>query len=663
MTQHHPQSFSFSFSSILLINFIIHQIKTKFNSNSNSISISNSLYLFNLNLIKISTLLLLFNSTSISIFNVNAQSQPLPCQRWAQQTTISITPNSNSNQFIHSNSTLWIQGGQIKSSPDQINHTWTNALLSLDLNTPWNAGSPHLNLIIKDNSNPYFPPSVSLGSLWSSNDGQSLYQWGGQFADNPIISPGPMNPFKFDLQSLTWSSINPKGDQVLRASEGASALVPNLKDPSKDHLGYYFGGHLDWASVPNWSNLTPRVFLDSILEFDLSSSSWKNYSSFAPSSVSGFNNATTESSPTIRADGTLTYVPSIGTNAKGALVSIGGGQNFQSTTQNSNRSIDNSALDVFDLETKSWVKQATQGDIPPPRVNHCAVRGTAKVNGEPQHQIFVYGGQIVNGSSQSTDLYVLSIPGFIWTFVGDRLNSQPSARAGHTCDLIGSQMIVIGGYVASDLLCDSQSVYVFDTTSLSWQSSYKPGLPYRTPDRFASKLGGTGIGYSTSSAGSCIGGDGSNDKDMTIKYKSSTSNSSRLGSIVGGVLGSLVGLFIILLILLLLRKRRKAQERERDQLESLEREKIHSNSSPNPDRAISASYFGSDLGGMIGGSIGSRDEMSQHLFHQYYPAASDDPEHDTEGFEPQFSTRLVPRQALRVMNPENSNPIHLPHET
>lgn len=140
-----------------------------------------------------------------------------------------------------------------------------------------------------------------------------------------------------------------------------------------------------------------------------------------------------------------------------------------------NRSIDNLALDIFDIGTNSWVKQATQGQIPPPRVNHCAVRGTAKVNGVPHHQIFVYGGQvrlgfifdllilislislpsqIVNGSSQSTDLYMLSIPGFTWTFVGDHLNAQPSARAGHTCDLVGSQMIVIGGYVASDLLCD-----------------------------------------------------------------------------------------------------------------------------------------------------------------------------------------------------------------
>lgn len=633
----------------ILHNPIIITIKSSFKSTTNSKL--HHLFIFS-SLFTIST----------TFISVNSQSQPLPCQRWAQQTTISTT-STDPNDL---NATLWIQGGQIKTSPDQSTNTWTNALLSLDLTKPWNAGSPALNLIIKDSLNPYSPPAVSLGSLWSSNDGQSLYQWGGQFADNPYISPGPSNTFKFDTQSLTWNQINnTMGDQVLRASEGASALVPNLGSNS-NHLAYYFGGHLDWASVPNWSNSTPRIFLDSIIEFDLGSLSWKNYSSFAPSSVSGFNNATAESAPTIRADGTLTYVPSIGTKSKGALVSIGGGQNFQSTTQNSNRSIDNSALDVFDLETKSWVKQATQGDIPPPRVNHCAVRGTAKVNGVPQHQIFVYGGQIVNGSSQSTDLYVLSIPGFIWTFVGDRLNSQPSARAGHTCDLIGSQMIVIGGYVASDLLCDSQSVYIFDTTSLSWQSSYKPGLPYRTPDRFASKLGGTGIGYSTSSAGSCIGGDGSKDKDMTIKYKSSTSSPSHVGAIVGGILGAIVGLFIILLILLLLRKR-KNQAREREKQDRLEREKMNplSSSSPNPDRVISASYFGSDLGGvsgMMSGSIGSREEMSQHLFHQYYPAASDDPEHDTEGFEPQFSTRLVPRQALRVVNPEDSNSVPLPND-
>lgn len=82
----------------------------------------------------------------------------------------------------------------------------------------------------------------------------------------------------------------------------------------------------------------------------------------------------------------------MGTDSKGVLVSIGGG--------NQNQLVDNTIIDVFDIGAGGWVRQATQGDIMTPRVSHCAVRGTAKVNGQLQHQIFVYGGQASNRTTQ-----------------------------------------------------------------------------------------------------------------------------------------------------------------------------------------------------------------------------------------------------------------------
>ncbi|MBW0553315.1 hypothetical protein O181_093030 [Austropuccinia psidii MF-1] len=593
-------------------------------------------------------IIVIFKFTSIQ-----SQSQPLPCQRWAHQSTISNSNPSSSTPI--SNLTLWIQGGQVKTTPDQKSNTWTNALLSLDLSISWNAGSPALSLIQKDNSNPYSPPSVSLGALWSNDQSQSLYLYGGQFSDNPTVLPGPSNVFQFDLKSKSWKSINStntSNDQpVQRVSEGASALVPNMGS-NQNPLAFYFGGHLDWASVQGWSNSTPRVFLDSIVQLDLGSLIWSNYSSFTTNPNTNLINATPEGAPTIRADGTLTYVPLVGNSAKGVLVSIGGGQNFQSTNQNSNRSIDNSALDVFDLATKTWVKQATQGKIPSPRVNHCAVRGTAKVNGNAIHQIFIYGGQIVNGSSQSTELYVLTIPGFTWTFIGDNLNSQPSARAGHTCDLVGNQMIVIGGYVASDLLCDSQSVYIFDTTTFSWKSTYTPNLPYKTPDALVELVGGSGIGHSTSSAGSALGGDGSNELDQSTR-SSEQFHQSNIGAIVGGILGTIVGLILIILAWFIVKRQAKRKAlAEIEAAAALEREKA---TTSNPRTTFL------DSEGFGFGSTGSEEMMSNTFcmppdkrFESYAPA-SDDPEHDTEGFEPQFSTRLVPRQQLRVMNPENDD--------
>lgn len=72
-----------------------------------------------------------------------------------------------------------------------------------------------------------------------------------------------------------------------------------------------------------------------------------------------------------------------------------------------------------------------------PRVSHCAVRGSAKVNSKLQHAIFVYGGQPSNRTTQmaqgqNSDVYILLLPSFTWHYMGDRLPSAPPGRAGHS---------------------------------------------------------------------------------------------------------------------------------------------------------------------------------------------------------------------------------------
>ena len=132
--------------------------------------------------------------------------------------------------------------------------------------------------------------------------------------------------------------------------------------------------------------------------------------------------------------------------------------------------------------------------------------GSAIVNGQEQHQIFVYGGHASNRTTQiqegqDTDLYVLSIPSYTWTFVGNNLTSQPVARAGHTCELIGDQMIVVGGYISDEYLCEQPGVYLLNTTSLSWSTDYVPGTSYQTPQMLRSLIGGSGISNSTGGSG------------------------------------------------------------------------------------------------------------------------------------------------------------------
>lgn len=52
-------------------------------------------------------------------------------------------------------------------------------------------------------------------------------------------------------------------------------------------------------------------------------------------------NSTFEAAPLLRADSTLTFIPGMGTDGKGLMVSIGGG--------NANQMLDNSILDVYDI--------------------------------------------------------------------------------------------------------------------------------------------------------------------------------------------------------------------------------------------------------------------------------------------------------------------------
>lgn len=99
------------------------------------------------------------------------------------------------------------------------------------------------------------------------------------------------------------------------------------------------------------------------------------------------SNANTTSGSTIetsasvvhRADGTLTFVPGLGTDGKGILVAIGGATET--------KFVDNSVLDIYDIGARGWTKQSTLGDTIGSRINHCAVRASAKVDGVLTHQV------------------------------------------------------------------------------------------------------------------------------------------------------------------------------------------------------------------------------------------------------------------------------------
>ncbi|KAI5466746.1 hypothetical protein BGZ63DRAFT_346450 [Mariannaea sp. PMI_226] len=396
-------------------------------------------------------------SVSASSISKRENSPTSVCNRWAFQSA-----------FL--NGTTYLYGGRAKTTDDQENGTWNNYFLTLDLTKDWDSDSPSLKgLEIPDG-----PPKVSMGYLW--NDYHSLYLYGGQFSDSPYVEPGPESLWKYAIQDGKWTELkNPKTSSgnyseaanlpVHRAAEGAGLSIPELG------LSWYFGGHLDWATTPGWSRDVDRVYLKSLLEFThpgyINSGVQKLSSGTGAGQEGAFRNITKggvqAGSFPERADGALIFVP--GWGDMGVLIGLAGGtaDNFTHDLQ---------TLDVYDIANSEWFHQETSGDHPGVRVNPCAV--VASAPDASSFQIYVFGGQNLpfGNQTQYNDMYILTIPSFTWIKVDQPSQHKPSPRAGHSCTMHDGQLVVIGGFLGEDASCDDPGIYVFNASSLSWDSKF-----------------------------------------------------------------------------------------------------------------------------------------------------------------------------------------------
>lgn len=373
------------------------------------------------------------------------------CTRWAHQSALV-------------NGSLYIYGGSATTEPDQTQNTWNNNFLSLDLTTSWQISIPPLTGLPQISA----LPNISLGALWNSYD--ALYMYGGEFSSAPSVDPAPLELWQYTISSAKWSSstnlttiggINsgPGDEPVQRSAEGASISVPSLGK------AWYFGGHQDMYTTQGWSLSVARVYLQSLLEYTFPSVSnsadkpspdglWRNITQGGLQTTAGFPE---------RADGLLLYVPGFGT--QGILLGLAGGTN--DTFQQMNE------VDVFDIDTSTFYKQATSGPSPGPRVNPCGVVAAAPDGSS--YNVYMYAGQTLQPAGNQTqfdDLWILTVPSFTWIKVDQSGQSKPYARAGHTCNIWNGQMIVVGGYTGTQLSCDSPGIYVFDLSTLKWVEKY-----------------------------------------------------------------------------------------------------------------------------------------------------------------------------------------------
>ncbi|KAH8149398.1 uncharacterized protein LAJ45_06477 [Morchella importuna] len=365
-----------------------------------------------------------------------AESRTDVCLRW-------------SHQSVLVGDTVYIYGGQAKTSPDQSLNTWNNNFLTLDLGKDWSIAAPYFQGLPQ----PDGPPAVANGYLWHNSE--NIYLYGGLFSDKPDAAPTAFSLWQYNIKSAEWSDITSKtsidsdsgGKSIQRAAEGAGVSIPDRG------LGYYFGGHLDSYTTEGWSKQTPRIYLKSLLQFDMNKNQFLNVT----------ENGLEDAGVPERADSVLLFVP---WGSEGILVGIGGGLNDTFSQLN--------IIDIYDVSSRKWTKQATDGTTPKYRVNPCAVVGSASDGSS--HNIYFFGGQnlVPYGEQvQYNDMWILSIPSFSWIKVDTDGQTVPSARAGHTCELHGSDMVVIGGYVGQELSCDSPGIYVFDAYTTQWKTEYK----------------------------------------------------------------------------------------------------------------------------------------------------------------------------------------------
>jgi len=344
----------------------------------------------------------------------------------------------------------------------------------LDLTNSWQISSP----LLKGLPQPSGPPSVSLGYLWNSY--HSLFLYGGEFewksSEDPV-TPAAFALWEYAIASQSWikhsspktsSGVNAATDGVAvqRAAEGAGVSVPSLG------RGFYFGGHLDHYTTPGWSVRVARVYLQSLLEYTFPGFANKQISSLSNGQPSGddgnYRNITSaglqaQAGFTARADGLLIYIPGFGD--EGILLALAGGINTTFTQMNS--------INVYDIATSSWFNQATSGPTPNIRVNPCAVVAAAQDGSS--YNIYMFGGQNLTpygNQTQYNDMWILTVPSFTWIQVDQSGQSTPYGRSGATCNIWDGQMVMVGGYVGSQLSCETPGIYVFDLSTLKWMNQF-----------------------------------------------------------------------------------------------------------------------------------------------------------------------------------------------
>ncbi|KAK2007686.1 kelch repeat protein, partial [Colletotrichum eremochloae] len=419
-------------------------------------------------------------------------------------------------------SQLDAEGNPIKSYASVVNST-----LSINLSKSWSASNMRIREVSKESQ------ARSGQALWKNEATNTLWIWGGH-SPNGAPREGPIS-WRFEADGRgggKWSKEIPTNPtffaDLRRSEEGAFVSTPDA--------GFWFGG-----GATGWTNPNPvPQAVPGMVTYNMTTKSWTNETTTAFS-----ENGTLKG-------GSAIYIPTFGPNG---LITVMGGSTsaIEPGKKTPTGWLDFTNLTFLDPDTKQKYTQTTTGNAPTARRGFCSV-GVNGTNGT--YEIFVFGGTNTDKRKTYDDVFVLCLPGFVWTQV---IYDATNPRRHHSCAVVGRRQMSVGGVdgVTGWSRADPwpQGLGLFDMTDWTWKTEYDADAKvYETPSTIQDwykDFGVNSVVWNSDSVRAVFNPTDPKDKDQS----SSVPTAAIVGAVVGAIVGVIMGLALFWFI------RRRAQQK------------------------------------------------------------------------------------------------------
>ncbi|KAI0970181.1 hypothetical protein F4678DRAFT_149283 [Xylaria arbuscula] len=363
----------------------------------------------------------------------------------------------------------YVDGGEIT---ERVNDSAPADSPSFDVTTTWSIDLTEswTNETVQLRSIPKTAPLLSKQVHWIDSSANSLYTWGGFTSDNSSPSQGL---WRFEADGSgggTWEQVTQRDYLDFTRLKGTfgSAFTQT------EDVGYSFGGAVMHSSDGSVSKSIPGLATPGLVSYNFRTGSWEN-TTVTSMSYGGYG-----TSLNARAE----YVP-FGPN--GLVLILGGAETPVDATNQTIVEVSWNEISMVDPVTKKWYTQTTTGSRPPTIESHCSV-GVPGPNGT--YEIFFYGGVSDQLRDTSSEVYVLSLPGFVF-FEGP---TDAPSRSDHQCTIVGKgqrQMLSMGGVDGENRTYTAPTtadpwiygIGILDMTELTWTNAYDPNATaYDSPD-------------------------------------------------------------------------------------------------------------------------------------------------------------------------------------